>query len=181
MVRLRAFLVQEKRRHRVFPPGNEMFNAFALTPFDKVKVVLLGQDPYHGSGQAHGLCFSVRRGVPPPPSLVNIFRALTEDLTQLEALVRVATAPHASFPMSPAPRSGGARVEATARFAQLVGGGMPRRGHVSTWRAQRVRAQRLGLGGVGVGQHEPHRQPAMVGMVWALVSRRMVQVVQQHN
>ena len=80
MVRLRAFLVQEKRRHRVFPPGNEMFNAFALTPFDKVKVVLLGQDPYHGSGQAHGLCFSVRRGVPPPPSLVNIFRELKEDL-----------------------------------------------------------------------------------------------------
>ena len=77
---LRTFLVDEKRRHRVFPPGAEMFNAFAFTPFDKVKVVLLGQDPYHGSGQAHGLCFSVRRGVPPPPSLVNIYRELHNDL-----------------------------------------------------------------------------------------------------
>jgi len=80
MVRLRAFLVQEKRRHRVYPPGAEMFNAFAFTPFHEVRVVILGQDPYHGPGQAHGLCFSVRRGVPPPPSLVNVFRELNEDL-----------------------------------------------------------------------------------------------------
>ncbi len=77
---LRAFLVQEKRRHHVYPPGREMFNAFALTPFHEVRVVILGQDPYHGPGQAHGLCFSVCRGVPAPPSLVNVFRELNEDL-----------------------------------------------------------------------------------------------------
>lgn len=80
MARLRAFLVEEKRRHRVFPPGGEMFNAFALTPWDEVRVVVLGQDPYHGPGQAHGLCFSVRRGVAPPPSLLNVFEELRSDL-----------------------------------------------------------------------------------------------------
>lgn len=63
----------------IYPPGSLMFNAFNTTPFDKVKVVLLGQDPYHGAGQAHGLCFSVQYGVPPPPSLVNIFKELQDD------------------------------------------------------------------------------------------------------
>ena len=80
MVKLRSFLVDEKQKHPVFPPGAEMFNAFAFTPFDKVRVVILGQDPYHGPGQAHGLCFSVRRGVRPPPSLQNIFKELNQDL-----------------------------------------------------------------------------------------------------
>lgn len=80
MRQLKAFLVEERRQHQVFPPGREMFNAFACTPFDQVRVVILGQDPYHGPGQAHGLCFSVRRGIPPPPSLVNIFRELNQDL-----------------------------------------------------------------------------------------------------
>lgn len=80
MQKLRSFLLEEKKRHRVFPPGAEMFNAFWKTPFEKVKVVILGQDPYHGSGQAHGLCFSVRHGVTPPPSLVNIFKELERDL-----------------------------------------------------------------------------------------------------
>jgi len=64
----------------VYPPGSLIFNAFDKTPFDKVKVVILGQDPYHGRGQAHGLCFSVQRGVTPPPSLVNIFKELQDDL-----------------------------------------------------------------------------------------------------
>ncbi|MBI3139486.1 MAG: uracil-DNA glycosylase [Sphingobacteriales bacterium] len=63
----------------IYPPGNLIFNAFNTTPFDKVKVVILGQDPYHGPGQAHGLCFSVQLGVPPPPSLVNIFKELQND------------------------------------------------------------------------------------------------------
>jgi len=63
----------------IYPPGSLIFNAFNKTPFDKVKVVILGQDPYHGAGQAHGLCFSVPDGVPPPPSLVNIFKELQED------------------------------------------------------------------------------------------------------
>ena len=73
---LRSFLVQEKSKHRVFPPGSEIFNAFDRTPFHRVRVVILGQDPYHGPGQAHGLCFSVRKGVPTPPSLRNIFKEL---------------------------------------------------------------------------------------------------------
>ncbi len=81
MTELRSFLQAEKRAgKRVFPPGNEIFNAFAHTPFDQVKVVILGQDPYHGVGQAHGLCFSVRPGVPIPPSLQNIFKEIHQEL-----------------------------------------------------------------------------------------------------
>lgn len=80
MASLRSFLIEEKKYHPVFPPGKEIFNAFNLTPFDQVRVVILGQDPYHGIGQAHGLCFSVRKGVPPPPSLVNIFKEIQTEL-----------------------------------------------------------------------------------------------------
>ena len=64
----------------IYPPGSLLFNAFNTTPFDKVKVVILGQDPYHGAGQAHGLCFSVQNGVAPPPSLLNIFKELQDDI-----------------------------------------------------------------------------------------------------
>jgi len=64
----------------VFPPNRDIFNAFWLTPFDQVRVVILGQDPYHGPGEAHGLCFSVRKGTPPPPSLKNIFKELHNEL-----------------------------------------------------------------------------------------------------
>ncbi len=77
---LREFLVEEKRQLTIYPPGNLIFNAFQHTPFDQVKVVILGQDPYHGMGQAHGLCFSVPPGIPQPPSLVNIFKELQTDL-----------------------------------------------------------------------------------------------------
>ena len=77
---LRDFLKEEKKLQTVFPPGNLIFNAFNHTPFEKVKVVILGQDPYHGEGQAHGLCFSVPRGIPAPPSLVNIFKEMNSDL-----------------------------------------------------------------------------------------------------
>ena len=78
---LAEFLRAEKRAGKVlYPPGPEIFNAFAHTPFDTVRVVILGQDPYHGPGQAHGLCFSVRPGVPPPPSLNNIFAEIERDL-----------------------------------------------------------------------------------------------------
>jgi uracil-DNA glycosylase len=77
---LKKFLITEKQRFRVFPPGPVIFSAFNHTPFSEVKVVLLGQDPYHGVGQAHGLCFSVPEGVPKPPSLVNIFKELGSDL-----------------------------------------------------------------------------------------------------
>lgn len=77
---LKEFLVEEKKKFRIYPPGNMIFNAFNKTPFDKVRVVLLGQDPYHGKGQAHGLCFSVPEGIPQPPSLVNIFKELKSDL-----------------------------------------------------------------------------------------------------
>ena len=77
---LKTFLVEEKKKYRIFPPGQLIFNAFYHTPFDKVKVVLLGQDPYHGAGQAHGLCFSVPDGISKPPSLVNIFKEIESDL-----------------------------------------------------------------------------------------------------
>jgi len=80
MCSLREFLVEEKKQHRVFPPGSQMFNAFDFTPFEQVRVVVLGQDPYHGPNQAHGLCFSVRKGVRPPPSLMNVFKELHADL-----------------------------------------------------------------------------------------------------
>jgi uracil-DNA glycosylase len=77
---LKDFLIQEKRSFTVYPPGNLIFNAFSHTSFDRVKAVILGQDPYHGKGQAHGLCFSVPPGIPQPPSLVNIFKELHADL-----------------------------------------------------------------------------------------------------
>lgn len=78
---LRQFLVAEKAaRKQIFPAGSLWFNALDLTPLDKVRVVILGQDPYHGDGQAHGLCFSVPKGVRPPPSLVNIFKEMESDL-----------------------------------------------------------------------------------------------------
>lgn len=81
MADLKSFLVARKAAGvRIFPKGSEWFRALDLTPPDKVRVVILGQDPYHGPGQAHGLCFSVKPGVPPPPSLVNIFKEQQTDL-----------------------------------------------------------------------------------------------------
>jgi uracil-DNA glycosylase len=81
MIRLRQFLLQRKREGAaVYPPGGQIFNALNSTPFNQVKVVVLGQDPYHGRGQAHGLCFSVLDGVEVPPSLVNIYKELESDL-----------------------------------------------------------------------------------------------------
>ncbi|MGN0405967.1 MAG: uracil-DNA glycosylase [Bariatricus sp.] len=71
---------QEYRTHRIYPPSDDIFNAFHLTPLKDVKVVILGQDPYHGDGQAHGLCFSVKPDVEIPPSLVNIYQELHDDL-----------------------------------------------------------------------------------------------------
>lgn len=74
-------LKTEKSQGKViYPPGPYIFNAFNITPVDHIKVVILGQDPYHGPGQAHGLCFSVQNGVPPPPSLINIFKELHDDI-----------------------------------------------------------------------------------------------------
>ena len=81
MEQLRGFLLQEKLAGKViYPPGDKIFNALNSTPFDAVEVVILGQDPYHGPGQAMGLCFSVPPGVAPPPSLVNIFKEIHDDL-----------------------------------------------------------------------------------------------------
>ena len=71
---------QEYKTRLIFPPADDIFNAFHLTPLHKVKVVILGQDPYHNHGQAHGLCFSVKKGVEIPPSLVNIYQELHDDL-----------------------------------------------------------------------------------------------------
>lgn len=78
---LKAFLVEEKKKYEIYPPGPLIFSAFNTTPFNKVKVVLLGQDPYHGPGQAHGLSFSVNEGVKHPPSLINIFKEIKNDLS----------------------------------------------------------------------------------------------------
>ncbi len=77
---LRQFLIAEYKAGPVYPPAGDIFNALRATPYEKVRVVILGQDPYHGPGQAHGLCFSVRKGVKAPPSIVNIFRELNADL-----------------------------------------------------------------------------------------------------
>jgi uracil-DNA glycosylase len=77
--RLRAFVDAERRKHVVYPPEDEVFAALELTPYERVRVLILGQDPYHGPGQAQGLAFSVRPGVTPPPSLRNIFRELKDD------------------------------------------------------------------------------------------------------
>jgi uracil-DNA glycosylase len=78
--KLTAFVDDEYSKSIIYPPSEQIFNAFNLCPFDSVKVVILGQDPYHGEGQAHGLCFSVNDGVPHPPSLVNIFKEISRDL-----------------------------------------------------------------------------------------------------
>jgi uracil-DNA glycosylase len=81
MNKLREFLLREKRSRKViYPSGDNIFAALDLTPLEDVKVVIIGQDPYHGPGQAHGLCFSVQPGVPQPPSLVNIFQEINEEL-----------------------------------------------------------------------------------------------------
>src|SRR3954465_5857241 len=77
---IKQFIVEQKAKgKKVYPAGANIFNAFNLTPFDKLKVVILGQDPYHGAEQAHGLCFSVLNGIKPPPSLVNIFKEIKAD------------------------------------------------------------------------------------------------------
>ena len=77
---LKQFLLEEKKHHVVYPPGPKIFAAFDHTPFSEVKVVILGQDPYHGPDQAHGLSFSVAPGVPKPPSLINMFKEIRDDL-----------------------------------------------------------------------------------------------------
>ena len=77
---LTDFVRNEYQQTTIFPPGKFIFNAFNLCPFHQVKVVIIGQDPYHGPGQAHGLCFSVNDGIPFPPSLVNIFKEIKSDL-----------------------------------------------------------------------------------------------------
>ena len=79
------YKLQELKKNKIifYPRGEQIFNAFNLTPFDKVKVVILGQDPYHGPNQAHGLCFSVPNSVKPPPSLVNIFKELQNDIGKI--------------------------------------------------------------------------------------------------
>ena len=78
---IKQFVMNEKQKgKRIYPPGSLIFHAFDLTPFERIRVVLLGQDPYHGAGQAHGLCFSVQLGVKPPPSLVNIYKEMKTDL-----------------------------------------------------------------------------------------------------
>jgi uracil-DNA glycosylase len=81
MDKLRLFLINEKQSgSEIYPKNQDIFNAFNTTPFDTVKIVILGQDPYHDTNQAHGLCFSVQDGIKPPPSLVNIYKEISQDL-----------------------------------------------------------------------------------------------------
>lgn len=80
MYDLKKFLIEEGKTHKIYPPQHEIFNAFCTTPFSDIKVVIMGQDPYHGEGQAHGLSFSVPENIPAPPSLKNIFKELVEDV-----------------------------------------------------------------------------------------------------
>ena len=102
MGELRQFLLAERQRGRtIFPEPANWFRALDLTPFERVRVVILGQDPYHGPGQAHGLCFSVPPGVRPPPSLLNIFKELESDLG-----VRPSPPAAASSTANTAPTSG---------------------------------------------------------------------------
>ena len=88
--RLSAFVHEEYKHYICYPPASEVFNAFNLCPLDKVKVVILGQDPYHGPGQAEGLCFSVKDGIQLPPSLVNIFKEVKNDIGTVPELSAVA-------------------------------------------------------------------------------------------
>lgn len=86
MKTLKTFLLEEKQKgYTIYPKGEDIFNALNHTPFDKVKVVILGQDPYHGTGQAHGLSFSVQKGITVPPSLKNIYKELVTDITGFTA------------------------------------------------------------------------------------------------
>ncbi len=78
--KLKEYLISERKYYKIYPKGGNIFKAFNLTPFNEVKVVILGQDPYHGDGQAHGLCFSVPNGIAQPPSLINIFKEINRDL-----------------------------------------------------------------------------------------------------
>ena len=78
--KIRAFLIEEYKNYVVYPNMYDLYNCFRFTPFQNLRVVILGQDPYHGEGQAHGLCFSVQDGIPNPPSLENIFKELKNDL-----------------------------------------------------------------------------------------------------
>ncbi len=79
-LKLRKFLISEYNTRKIFPPMNDIFNALRYTSYSDVKAVIIGQDPYHGEGQAHGMCFSVRKGTPPPPSLQNIFKEINSEL-----------------------------------------------------------------------------------------------------
>ncbi len=79
-IRLMEIIDEEYRNHQIFPPKEEIFSAYQYTPLDQVKVVIIGQDPYHDDNQAHGLCFSVRKGIKIPPSLVNIYKELESDI-----------------------------------------------------------------------------------------------------
>ncbi len=79
-LQLRQFLISEYNSRTIYPPMNDIFNALRYTSYGDVKAVILGQDPYHGAGQAHGLCFSVKRGTPPPPSLQNIYKEINTEL-----------------------------------------------------------------------------------------------------
>lgn len=98
--KLIQFVRSEYSRYRCYPPGEEIFNAFNLCPLSNVKVVILGQDPYHGPGQAEGLCFSVKSGIPLPPSLINIFKEIKQDIGSVPPIIEKPVQ-QSLFPLDP--------------------------------------------------------------------------------
>ena len=88
-LQLRQFLISEYNSHTIYPPMNDIFNALKTTSYSDVKAVILGQDPYHGAGQAHGMCFSVKKGTPQPPSLQNIFKEIHDELGLPLSLIHI--------------------------------------------------------------------------------------------
>ena len=135
MAELKAFLVEEKRNGKqIFPKGAEYFRALDLTPLDKVRVVILGQDPYHGEGQAHGLSFSVQPGVRLPPSLVNIYKEMQSDLGIRAGTARVPRKLGAPGRASPEQRSDGRAGDGGVASGQGMGA-VHRRDHPRRQRA----------------------------------------------
>ena len=142
---LQRFVAEERARAEVYPPPDQVFAALHLTPYAEVKVLILGQDPYHGPGQAHGLCFSVQPGVPAPPSLVNILKELHDD---------IGVAPPVQRQRAERPQSTGSRPASTRAAFARENGRLPKnplwadRGEgwadsMTTWRVVSMRARFL--------------------------------------
>jgi uracil-DNA glycosylase len=154
---LKRFLVEERRTHTIYPKGGHIFNAFQNTPFHEVNVVILGQDPYHGPGQAHGLAFSVPGGMAVPPSLQNIFQELHRDLG-----LPIPT----SGDLSPWARQGVLLLNATLTVRAASAGSHQGRGWeaITDLAIQRLSEQREGIIFLLWGRHAQQKEPLIDGM-----------------